>query len=104
MKSHARLLTTFVLLLSAPAGALAQRTTTGTMIGKVVDASGAVLPGVTITLQSAEALGQFTAVSDDRGEYRVTNVPPATYEIRAELTGFQTVVRRAPVRLNGVTE
>src|SRR5438067_6879395 len=104
MKFSARLVLTFALLLSVPAGALAQRTTTGTMMGKVVDASGAVLPGVSITLQSAEALGQFSAVTDDRGEYRVNNVPPATYEIRAELSGFQTVVRRAPVRLNAVTE
>ena len=80
------------------------RAASANLTGTAKDSSGAVLPGVTITLQSAEALGQFSAVSDDRGEYRVTNVPPATYEIRAELTGFQTVVRRAPVRLNGVTQ
>ena len=36
--------------------------------------------------------------------YRVTNLPPATYDVRAELSGIQSVVRKAPVRLNGVTE
>jgi len=87
-----------------PSAAFAQRTTTGTIIGKVLDSSGGVLPGATISLKSPEALGQFTAVTDGGGEYRVTNLPPTTYEIRAELSGFQSVIRRAPVRLNAVTE
>ncbi len=86
-----------------PALALAQRTTTGTIAGRIVDSNGGVLPGVTITVKSPEALGDFTAVTDARGEYRVVNLPPATYEIRAELAGFQTVIRREPVRLGGVT-
>src|SRR5882762_2709605 len=87
-----------------PSAAFAQRTTTGTIIGKVLDSSGGVLPGATISLKSPEALGQFTAVTDGGGEYRVTNLPPATYDIRAELSGFQSVIRKAPVRLNAVTE
>ncbi len=87
-----------------PALALAQRTTTGTIAGRIVDSNGGVLPGVTITVKSPEALGDFTAVTDARGEYRVVNLPPATYEIRAELAGFQTVIRREPVRLGGVTQ
>ena len=93
-----------LVLVCLPAVALAQRSTTGTVIGKVLDASGAVLPGVTISLKSPEALGQFTAVTDGEGVYRVVNLPPATYELRAELSGFQSVIRRAPVRLNAVTE
>ena len=63
-----------------------------------------MLPGVTISLKSPEALGDFTAVTDSNGAYRVTNLPPATYDVRAELTGFQSVIRKAPVRLNDVTE
>jgi hypothetical protein len=87
-----------------PGPAFAQRSTTGTVTGKVVDSSGAVLPGVTISLKSPEALGQFTGVTDAEGLYRVTNLPPVTYDVRAELSGFQSVVRKAPVRLNAVTE
>jgi hypothetical protein len=90
--------------IASPGVALAQRTTTGTIIGKVVDSSGAVLPGVTVTLSSPEAMGQFSGVTDGQGQYRVTNLPPATYDMRAELSGFQTVLRKAPVRLNAVTE
>ena len=93
-----------LVLVCLPAELLAQRATTGAVIGKVLDSSGAVLPGVTISLKSPEALGQFTAVTDGEGAYRVVNLPPATYELRAELSGFQSVIRKAPVRLNAVTE
>jgi hypothetical protein len=96
-----RLAALFALL---PAIAVAQRTTTGTVAGKVVDSSGAVLPGVTVTLKSAEALGAFTAVTDGTGTYRVANLPPALYEARAELQGFQTVTRQVTVRLNAVLD
>jgi len=63
MSGFVRVLVLFAVLL-APAVASAQRATTGTVTGRVVDSSGAVLPGATITLQSPEALGQFSAVSD----------------------------------------
>src|SRR6516165_10662165 len=103
MRLHLRLVLTFVLL-GVPVAAFAQRATSGTVIGKITDSSGAVMPGVTVSLQSPEALGQFSAVTDSQGQYRVNNLPPATYDVRAELSGFQTVVRKAPVRLNAVTE
>ena len=103
MSGFVRVLVLFALLL-APAAASAQRATTGTVTGRVVDSSGAVLPGATITLQSPEALGQFSAVSDTSGLFRVANLPPATYDMKAELSGFQTVIRRETVRLNGVLD
>jgi hypothetical protein len=93
-----------LLLLLIPSTALAQRATTGTVAGRVVDTSGAVLPGVTVSLQSPEVLGQFSAVTGADGAYRVSNLPPATYDIRAELSGFQTVVQKVIVRLNAVTD
>src|SRR5256885_4230503 len=101
MSVFARVLMVLALLVS-PAAASAQRATTGTVTGRVVDSSGAVLPGATVSLQSPEALGQFTAISDGDGFYRVANLPPATYEVKAELSGFQTSIRQATVRLNGV--
>ena len=93
-----------LVLLIVPSVSLAQRATTGTVTGKVGDSSGAVLPGVTITLQSPEVLGQFTAITDAGGVYRVGNLPPATYDVRAELSGFQSVVQKAIVRLNAVVD
>ena len=90
--------------LLVPVLAFAQRTTTGTVTGRIVDANGGVLPGVTVTLKSPEALGLFSGVTDATGTYRVSNLPPATYEIRAELEGFQVMVRQETVRLGGVTQ
>src|SRR3954470_17857505 len=82
-----------------PAVALAQASGTGTVTGKVVDASGGVLPGVTVTMKSPQALGQFTGVTDAQGLYRIANLAPASYEGRAELQGFQTVVQQVAVRV-----
>jgi hypothetical protein len=90
--------------LLVPSIGLAQRTTTGVIAGTVVDGNGGVLPGVNVAIKSDEALGLFTAVTDARGEFRVTNLPPATYTIRVELEGFQTVIRQEAVRLGGVTQ
>src|SRR5437870_9806855 len=86
-------------LLVWPALALAQATGTGIVTGRVIDASGGVLPGVTLTMRSPQALGQFAAVTDGQGQYRVANLPPAAYEARAELQGFQTVVHQVTVRV-----
>jgi hypothetical protein len=103
MAVRVRILTVLVVLLCST-WASAQRATTGTITGKVLDSSGGVLPGVTVTAQSAEALGQFPAVTDAQGVYRIANLPPATYDVKAELTGFQSVIRQATVRLNGVVD
>src|SRR6266478_1657146 len=91
-------------LVILPAAAFAQRATTGTVNGKIVDSSGAVLPGVTVTLTSPEALGQFSAVTDGNGFFRVANLPPGNYDIKAELSGFQTMIRQETVRLNAVLD
>jgi Carboxypeptidase regulatory-like domain/TonB dependent receptor-like, beta-barrel len=69
------------------------------IIGQVVDESGAVLPGVTVTATSpALQVPSVTAVSDDKGEFRLTPLPIGTYTIEFTLTGFQTV-RHEGVRL-----
>ncbi|MBE3073534.1 MAG: TonB-dependent receptor, partial [Actinobacteria bacterium] len=83
-----------------PSFAFAQASGTGSVVGRVADSSGAVLPGVTVTFKSAEALGQYTGVTDAQGQYRVTNLPPATYEARAELQGFQAALQKVTVRIN----
>jgi hypothetical protein len=67
--------------------------------GQVTDESGAVLPGVTVTATSpALQVPSMTAISDERGEYRLTPLPIGTYAIRYELSGFQSVLHEG-VRL-----
>ncbi len=73
------------------AGAQGQRVT---LYGKVTDASGAALPGVTTTVSSPQLIkGQQVTVTDDAGQWRVANLPPGTYSVKAELSGFATMVR-----------
>jgi hypothetical protein len=49
----------------------------GTVAGNVKDASGAVLPGVTVEVASPALIEKVrTAVSDGNGQYRVVNLPP----------------------------
>lgn len=85
-------LAAIVVLLPSPL--FGQATGTGTVTGRVVDVSGGVLPGVTVTLKSTEALGQYSGVTGPDGTYRVANLPPAAYEVRAELSGFQTAINK----------
>src|ERR687884_352489 len=59
--------------------------------GTIVDTSGAVLPGVTVALSSAQATigGSQQTVTDDRGEYQFLRLVPGTYRVSAELQGFR---------------
>src|SRR5437016_2449509 len=67
--------------------------TTGTILGTITDASGAVLPGVTITVKNVDTSQARTLVSDAAGRYRVPLLQPGRYEVTAQLSGFQTMVR-----------
>lgn len=70
-------------------GALAQGTTGG-IVGTLTDSSGALLPGVTLTLTGPSLQGSRTAVSDEQGVYRFRNVPPGTgYKVTAQRSGFR---------------
>lgn len=72
---------------------------TGTIQGRVTDAQGAVLPGVTVTATSPSALGAQTAVTSETGNYRFPALPPGTWTVTYELAGFNTV-RREGIQLS----
>ena len=62
-----------------------------------MDSSGAVLPGVTLTLSSAQGGtlgGNQEAVSDERGNYQFIRLVPGTYTVRGQMQGFRTVEQR----------
>jgi hypothetical protein len=77
----------------SPGHARAQ-TTFGVIAGRVTDASGAVLPGVNVTVSNTRTGDTRTAVTDEHGLYRAVNLSPSSYEIRVELTGFRTVIQK----------
>src|SRR6266566_5841645 len=67
--------------------------TTATIAGVVQDASGAVIPGVTVTAKNVETGATRTATSDEGGRYTVPELTLGDYEVEAQLAGFQTEVR-----------
>ena len=82
-------------ILSLPEAAAAQ--TTATLTGRVLDGSGGVLPGATITARHSQTGLQRSAVSDAQGRYTLASLTPGSYEVHAELPGFR------PLRRTGIT-
>ena len=67
--------------------------TSATISGTVSDTTGAIIPGVSVSVLQVETGATRSAVTDDRGHYNVPSLQPGTYEVSAELPGFQTAVR-----------
>jgi hypothetical protein len=67
-------------------GAGFAQTQTGILQGKVVDQQGGVLPGVNVELIGPT--GTRSSVTDTQGEFRFVAVPPTTYSVKVELSGF----------------
>src|SRR6516225_6515169 len=74
--------------------ALAQTTPAGSANGTVTDVSGAVLPGVTVTISGPTLLGKQQSITNDKGQYRFPLLPPGDYQLVYELGGFATVERQ----------
>lgn len=83
-----------VLALIVPA-AFAQSSTTGAVVGRVTDNTSPV-PGVTVELKSPAAQGTKVAVTDSNGEFRFPSLPPGTYSLSANLSGY------APLSQNNI--
>ena len=82
-----------IILLVAPV-AFSQSRETGAIQGVVTDDQNTPLPGVSVTVSGANLMGVRAAVTDANGEFRFIALPPGTYEVKAELQGFGTVLRK----------
>ncbi|MBI4456031.1 MAG: TonB-dependent receptor [Acidobacteria bacterium] len=83
-----------MLFISVGAPVVYAQGTTASISGKVADESGAVVPGVTVTVTNADTQVSRALVTDDAGAYRATELEVGNYEIKAELVGFQTSIRK----------
>src|SRR5262245_44815986 len=86
-----------VLAMAPPASAQFQR---GSIYGAVTDASGGVLPGVTVTLESSALLQPQTFVTAADGTYRFPALSPGVYNVTIDLAGFRSFLREG-VQVSG---
>jgi hypothetical protein len=97
MRVLSRVLFVLAWLLIVPAAAFAQASITGV----VKDASGGVLPGVTVEAASPVLIEKVRSdVTDGTGQYRILNLLPGTYTVSFSLTGFSTF-KREGIELTG---
>src|ERR1039457_6787162 len=75
-------------------GGIAWAQVTASITGTVKDASGAVVPGATVTIKHLESGLTRTAETDANGSYNVPSLPVGQYEVSAEKAGVKQVVRR----------
>src|SRR6516165_8425643 len=81
-----------VALLAMSGLASAQGQQTGSIFGKATDQSGAVLPGVTVTLTAPILLQPLVATTRETGTYEFPRLEIGSYTVKFELTGFKSVV------------
>jgi len=70
------------------------QTGAASMTGLITDQSGAAVPGATVTATNQATNVDYTAVTNEAGNYTITSVPIGTYVIKAELTSFKTATTK----------
>src|SRR5688572_11024577 len=93
MKSRFTALLAALAIAVSASSAWAQSQTTGEIFGKVTDESGAVLPGVVVTLTGPSLLQPQTATTTETGSFQFPRINVGTYTVKFELPGFKTVVK-----------
>ncbi|PYS49135.1 MAG: hypothetical protein DMG13_24050 [Acidobacteria bacterium] len=80
-------------LLLASVTSLAQ-SDRGAITGTMSDATGAVIPGVSIVATNVETSARYETVSTETGNYTLAQLPSGLYQLTAELPGFKKYVRQ----------
>jgi hypothetical protein len=77
--------------------------TSGEIRGTITDSTGATVPRATVAVEDSEKGIRRTAITETDGEYRVTGLPPSSYSVSVEASGFQTEIRKGVVLNVGQT-
>lgn len=79
------------------------QTVFGTVVGNVIDPSGALVSGANVTLQSGDTGQRHTMKTTSAGTYAFVNLDPGTYSVKVEQTGFKTLEQTGVVVQVGST-
>src|SRR5262245_50891920 len=91
---YARISTSLLALLLTIVSMASAQERFGSLTGKVADAQGLALPGVTVTVTNNETRRSTVVVTDNEGAYIAQPLEPGRYAVKFELSGF--VPREAP--------
>lgn len=69
----------------------------GSIVGNVTDASGAVVPGAQVTIRDLGTNQTRTTTTNDSGVYSFESIPPATYEVKVTQSGFSPTIQSGVV-------
>jgi len=98
MKRRLTAMLAALVLVAVAATARAQQPT-GEIFGKVTDESGAILPGVTVTLTGPSLLQPLVAQTSETGTFQFPRLDVGSYNVKFELSGFKTVIKEG-LRVN----
>ena len=84
----------FVLICANPSASVAQDLDNVTITGRILDPNNAIIPGATIEAILIRTGATRTTVTDDEGRYRIIQLEPGIYTLRASFTGFATQEKR----------
>jgi hypothetical protein len=87
-----------VLLFACASFSLAQSISSGTVTGTVSDPSGAVVRGAVVLLRNGVTGYEQSAVTDEAGSFRFTNIPLNNYQLTARSSGFSPATENVDVR------
>jgi len=88
-------------LMSFSPGLRAQESASSGIVGQVVDTTKGAMPGATVTVVNIGTNAQRVTTTDAEGRFSVPNLPPATYTVRVELSGFATTEVKGIILRNG---
>ena len=92
MQNYSRVCVCLLLALLLCAGAVFAQTTFATITGTVTDATGAVIPNVTVAAKNVATGIETSAASNDAGIYTIAQLLPGDYTVRARGQGFKEFV------------
>jgi hypothetical protein len=101
LQRRAFLAAAFALLLVCSSAVFAQDLDDVTISGRIVDPNGQAIAGATITATRVETGQSRSVTTNDEGRYRIIELPPGTYTVRAEASGFGPKERVDLVTVSG---
>ena len=104
VRSCLRLLTLALVIFVATSGRAEAQLLYGSIVGAVVDAQGAVVPGARVTIVNRDTNFSRETITDVQGGYSFTNVQAGPYDVKVSLEGFKEAIQsRVPVRVGQIS-